>query len=445
VNTRFFGPKSSGGVLQGLEANKFDDGRFFLFVTSSGAIIDNDKHNEDVGDYHADWLFPAELVDEDTWDHCLDYRDLEEGSDARDAALDIYMAYVGINKGIKNTNLHILNAMAISFDFLTGFNAVVVPPGLAGVPADAASAAYAVTAWARPSVILGAADGNNSWFTGWPDGDGQQVRRYWVLSGNEWVWLQNDIPSVDNGLTPTENLNYIVNPFYLRQDAHNGDTNIAGVTRRSNGGALGWALWPIEGEIGGVPPELQSLYMVSMVDDYNGSHNVKKGGSGSLVVPWNDNSYGIDGAETVYDLQIFNNDEELLEPPTEDSPISPPPPIKQIGTTIYVYCIDAFDSQPNLAGSKDYGEFSIADLFDRVGVEAQQFLAKPVPVNGPEHGPGWIRFVHLQSQEVEAPKLGDPDDELATFLLIEQTITRVGGFGVSIWAPTVASEFTPAN
>lgn len=390
VKTLFFGSSTAQGVLKGMPARLFDDGRFFLFVTASGDIVNNE-------DNYADWLFPNELVSFDDIEHCSA---VEEDT-------------IGTAPGIVNNNLHILNASAISFNYLTGFQTVAVPTAFLGpgAPTTANDLAYGVTAYARPAVYLGE-DANEGW-TGWPDGDGPEAPKRVVLAGSE------EIP-VTQSLTGAT----LINNYYLRNDAHGGDTQRINGDVRSEGGALAWTLFPIDGpSYSGVLPSDQFIYFVSMVDDYNGSSNAKK-----PAVAENDNSYGIDGALTLYELLVYNNDEEPFLPPPPDIQISPPPTFEPVSFIINTYCIDAL----NGSLTEEFGVFTIEDLHGIGGSDLVDYLAQPV---GSELGPGWIRIIRNQTTVPDDPEY---DGTKATFFTVGQQITRFEGFGVAWWLPTSA-------
>jgi hypothetical protein len=193
------------------------------------------------------------------------------------------------------------------------------------------------------------------------------------------------------------------------------------------GGALSWTLYPIAGVVDGALPSEQFLYLASLVDDYNGSNNIKR----SSTVPFNDNSYGMDAADSLYDVLVFNNDEELLELPLPDVPVSPPPPFTPISLVINVRCIDTWDGTL----TSNFGTFSIADLFTLGGgSDVADFLATPVDVND-ELGPGWLRLDRVRTDLVENYDGVDP-----TYFTAGQSVVRFEGFAISWWLPASATN-----
>ncbi|UCF39058.1 MAG: hypothetical protein JSU96_09565 [Acidobacteriota bacterium] len=417
TKARFFGSASAPGILKGIPARTFDDGRFFLFVTASADVaqivgspssatnLTGGAHPEG-GDIIADWRYPRELVPENSDGDAIGFDDCDDAD----------TLYMGWRTGIIDNNLHILNATAVSFNYLTGFGTIAIPTAyLEGAANDAA---YGVVAYARPAVDLGA-DGNSSPITGGPDGDGPPAPKWVMLTGTELVpWSQKATTTAGGYATS----------YALRNEAHGGDTLSRGGVITSWGGSLGWTLFPIDGPTyDGMLPENQFLFFVSMLDDYNGSNNAKKSSS----IPESDWSYGIDGAKTNYQVLVYNNDEELLQFDDPEIPVSPPPQFIQISINISVRCFDAFDANYNT----EFDDFSIADLQSLGGQDLIDFLAVPVPVND-EKGPGWIKFVRNQSVEAE-----EHDGSAGTFLTIAQQVYLFEGFGTSWWSPTVA--YTP--
>ena len=303
---------------------------------------------------------------------------------------------------------------------------------------------------------------------GWAgDGDGPLAPKRTVLSGTEEIFMT--LVRDDNYRKPS-------NQFYLRQDAHGGDTvetNCEGSNPDSDNcntvnpfdphpvlkGAMSWTLFPIAGVIAGIPPEDQFLDMVSIKDDYNGSNNPNNSGLG---IAQSDNSYRMDSAATYYDLVIFNNDEVPLQLEEDRPPVSPPPPFTQIVIRIAVKCIDAFEFELQGIAVNDrirpadgsdfvfinkFGNFSIADLFslDNTGA-VQNFLAQPVPVND-ELGPGWIRFDRIFTRDyfydVNKAAFGvcvNYDGERGTYVTIAKSILISDAFGVGWYLPLSATS-----
>lgn len=433
VRSRFFGSTASTAALSAIPASQFGDGRFLLFVTASGDPYQN-------ADNIADLLYPYEL-----WVNKFGSRTASSDCSGDNQVLNGGTANpeVGRAGGIRNDNLHILNASAVSFDYLTGFHTVAIPTGLlAGdLPPGANDLAYGVTAFTRPSVDL-TLDGedsqsfyqNGTIYSG--DGDGPQPPLFAILSGSE------DIPVGDINA----NVN---NQYYLRNDVHGGDIwpfvdydpetgDLTGAV--SMGGALNWTLFPIQGVVDGALPSEQFINFVSIVDDYNGSGNPGGG--------FADRSYGLDSADTFYRLTVFNNDEEALT--AEEVIISPPPPGQVL--EILVRCINAFtftgnplrfeDGVPvlrtgNYAAVANLGDFSVADLFDVGGDPVANFLAEPVDVDS-ELGPGWVRF----DRTITGPQEGGVyDGEQPSFATFGQNVVRFEGFGLSYFLSTSATDY----
>src|SRR5690606_29917174 len=324
VRSRFFGSTATTAALSAIPASQFGDGRFLLFVTASG----DPTNDDDIADTH----FPYEL-----WVDKFGSRTTPSDCDGDSTA------QVGVNPGINNNNLHILNASAVAFDYLTGFHSVAIPTGLlAGdLPPGANDLAYGVTAFTRPSVdlTLDPEDAQSFYqegteFSG--DGDGPQLPPFTILSGSEDI-------AVGNGTV-------VNNQYYLRNDVHGGDIwpfisydaetgDLTGAV--SMGGALSWTLFPVQGVVDGALPTQQFINFVSIVDDYNGSGNPGGG--------FADRSYGLDSADTFYRLTVFNNDEEALT--AEEVIISPPPPGQVL--EILVRCINAFTFTGDPLGFND--------------------------------------------------------------------------------------------
>lgn len=437
VQSRFFGSTASTAALSAIPASQFGDGRFLLFVTASGDPVDNQ-------DGIADTRYPFELwVDK--------FGSADTASDCPGDSTE----WVGNNGGISDNNLHILNASAVSFDYLTGFHTVAVPTGLlAGdLPPGANDLAYGVTAFTRPSVDL-TEDVPQSFYQGqvpvtWGDGDGPQVPVFTVLSGSERI------------AATAGGSNYVQNNYYLRNDVHGGDIwpVIGGDVETgdlwgsvSMGGALGWTLFPVQGVVEGALPSEQFINFVSIVDDYDGSGNPAGG--------FADRSYGLDSADTFYRLTVFNNDEEALT--ADELIISPPPPGQVL--EILVRCINAFTftgdplgftpgnvpilQQGAYAAVANLGNFSVEDLFDVGGDPAANFLAEPVDVDS-ELGPGWVRFDRTITGPTEGAEAWDDQDGNGgtynglkpSFATFGQNVIRFEGFGLSYFLSTSATDY----
>jgi len=412
INTkdRFFG-SSDDDPIGGIPASVYNDGRFLLFVTASG----NRQLGVGDDDNYADWLFPYELS-----------ADVDKEGDCDAVDVDT----IGDSPSIVENNLHILNASAISFDYLTGFYSTAIPTAFLGgdLPAGANDLAYGVRAWVRPSVDL--AGNTHSPDLNW-DGDALQAPKGVILAGSE------DIPW-------TSEYNCAVGPcgsneFYLKSEIQSGIINVASSRDYTEveGGALSWTLYPIQGEVQGALPSEQFVTFASLIDDYDGSNNIK-----TLFAP--DNSYGMDPATTEFQVLVYNNEEELLELPPPDVPVSPPPPFEPLSLVINVECISTYSLFENQSGSTKFGNFSVADLFSLGGSTVQDFLAAPV-VGSDELGPGWVRFDRIETRADQT----ETADGQNSYFVGGQSIVRFEGFGVSWWLPvsatTVLPEIVPIN
>lgn len=385
-------------TLPSISGAVFDDGRFLLHVTASGDPYDTDPV--------ADWLFPKEIT--------ADMGDCDA----------VVPSSVGKTAGLNDDNLHILNASAISFNFLNGFMARAVP-----TPTGNASLGY--NAYTRPAVDL-SVDGNTSAFTGFADGDGIQAGKRYVLSGSEPIYVDH---------FPLNEAVVIRNNYYLRSETHGGDihddSNVV-----SLGGAIDWTLWTRDAAgVSGVPDEDQKLQPASLLDDYNGSNND--------VALYTDRSYRIDPVITFYALQIYNNDEEPLsitiQPPTISPPICPDPTLDpascSISLAVAIRCLNAWSVGPGV--NQVIAKIGALTLADVVSLRPGQINAHLTPAAEDELGPGWIRMkrvvtrldFYLNDTHVVLPYDGDKPS-IATFML--NTI-RYNDFGVAWYLPAAAS------
>ncbi|MEE8584594.1 MAG: hypothetical protein V3T83_07045, partial [Acidobacteriota bacterium] len=437
-------------------------------------------------DKFADWLFPGRLVSEGLLEDCW----------AVDTDTIGLIAAGG--SSVNNNNLNVFNASAISFNYLTGFHTVAVARsnGLA---------AYGVTALARPAVnlsypldpedtsepeptddfsaqdVVGIAPSPGSWnppkspdgifdffdlyniIDGGEDGDGPLAPKRCVLSGSEEIWLT---------LQRDANLVLPANYFYLRQDAHGGntvETNCEGLTGDSarcdasnpyfatpvQGGALGWTLFPVSA----VAPNDQFLFGLSVKDDYNGSGNPNN----FLLSLADDSAYRLDAAATYYELAIYNNDEDLLDIPQEIEDISPAPPFTPIITRVALRCINYFTFANGSVSSvqigpdstdfiftSNLGTFSVQDLFDLAPPLVAGHLTTPVAVND-ELGPGLVRLNRIVTRDywydqTSGTLIGfaeNYDGERGTYVTIAKHIIFQSAFGVSWYLPQAATEFIP--
>jgi hypothetical protein len=295
VKERLFGtaPEKIAGITSG----RFADGRFLITVTAVGAA-GNDSGTKgdtspagDRGDFDdpedldvdADWLFPAELAPGDLQARCP----------------DVVTNRIGATPGLSDANLSVLNASAISFNYLTGWHLV----GVAKKGPDKQFGGYAVGAWTRPAVNVSLdldpedtseapdadpdftpqdvdeggvfdADDLAAILDTDGDGNGPLAPKGVLLAASEEAWL-----------TLARNVALVLpaNYFALRNDAHGGnavETNCEGFTPnqlRCDGsnpfsgnpiqalGALGWLPAPT-GLV-----QTQLLYPLSVKDDYDGS------------------------------------------------------------------------------------------------------------------------------------------------------------------------------
>jgi len=400
---RFFG-SADDEPIGGIVSSLFADGRFLLFVTAAGDPVD-------AADNFADNLFPYELR-----------ADVGQDSDQEGHCTGVDYGTVGSSPGgIDDDNLHILNASAISFNYLTGFYSIAIPTDLIGgdLPEGANDLAYGVRAWVRPAIDLNGLDGHPTS----DQGDGPLAPKGVVLSGTEPIYVDEDQLG-----------DVIQNAFYLRSEVQSGTILNTGNDTLVEEGALGWTLYPIEGAVQGVRPSEQFVYFASLVDDYDGSNNTKAG----VAEDW---SYGMDPARTQFQVVVWNNDEVFLELAPPDVPVSPPPPFDPFSLVIHVDCITAYSGSshtPSGADAARLNTFSVQDLFDVGGPDVEDFLAEPV---GDELGPGWLRLDRLTTVNLQEPT--DPERvplEAYSFFVAGQSIVRFEGFGVSWWLPTVATD-----
>ncbi|HUV12068.1 MAG TPA: hypothetical protein VMY18_00425, partial [Acidobacteriota bacterium] len=199
TSQRFFGPSSGNPLglgicdgttlpcwdpaLPGITGLVYGDGRFLLQVTASGDPIDN-------ADPVADWLFPKEITGD-----LSDCTGVAAGS-------------IGATAGLNDDNLHILNASAISFNFLNGFM-------VRAIPTATGNASYGVQAFTRPAVDV-SQDNATSLYTGNADGDAVQAGKRYVLSGSEII---------NPSHFPLDESTPLITDYYLRSETHGGDIN----------------------------------------------------------------------------------------------------------------------------------------------------------------------------------------------------------------------------
>ena len=428
VKDRFFGyPNKADGNGQSFDAipaSTFSDGRFLLFVTASADVKDGyepywveyvfgstsvilpDPDYEDLD------LIPYEFInyrEEKLNVHCAAWEEGSEG-DSGESLFGIYEAY-GDTEGFSDDNLHILNASAVSFNYLMGFQTVAKVTDLG------AQAAYMTQAAARPAVLTGEPEREFS-ITGGPSGvQDLAAPLHIVLSGGEFIYTE----AAQSG--PTYAYATAYNSFFepmgeiiaiFRQDAHAGDQFDRGETINgdggvlagnnwviSEGGALAWEIFPSNA----MPAEKQIVNFFSFMDNYNGLSNLAQGAQASR---WDDVSYNIQPVVTIYTVEPYNNSEDLWVPgDPEDQPIvSPVTPESPLTSAIAVKCINAYQIDPDsnlndaVLGEK-FGEFTLQDMYDMnsvIGTDNKTLEGFLAVLTGSanemanEVGPGWMRF-----------------------------------------------------
>ncbi len=297
---------------------------------------------------------------------------------------------VGSIGGLSRDNLHVFNSSGASFNYLIGHKAMAVPKGfIQGVQSDQDRfLAMGVNAWTRPAVH--GLTGSFSQLTGFRNGDGApldslNIPDYVLLMGTEILMRGSDTTSFLTGSSSSPN------PYYLRQEAHGGDTvravteeggaNVDGPRVSSSGttldiGGPDQATWGPEGTgaasdfdtddvghngpgqappggpfptgiadngvgVGGssyygalawislhtTDPDNQIMHLLSFVDDYDGSKNTAVAATVSGGSIF-DRSYNLTGAQTRYIVQIYDNMENKLDiTTTTPINISPPPTV----------------------------------------------------------------------------------------------------------------------
>ncbi len=406
VKDRFFGyPNKADGNGQSFDAipaSTFADGRFLLFVTASGDFKYNydpyytfERYWDYVQDYgHLD-LIPYEFInyrEEELNVTCSAWVD-GGGGDAGEELYGVYPVY-GDTEGFDDDNLHILNASAISFNFLIGFQTVAKVTDLG------AQAAYMTQAGTRPAIVEWSS--HYEWsITGGPSGVGSiNAPIHVVLAGGERIWS-------DSAQTGTIYTSADGDVFMLRQEAHAGDQldrgeDVVGLNWIiSEGGALGWEIFPSNA----MPAENQIVNFFSFMDNYNGLSNLAQGATPSK---WDDVSYNIQPVVTIYTVEPYNNSEDMWGPgDPEDQPIvSPVTPESPLTSAIAVKCINTYQIDPEsnlndaVLGEK-FGEFTLQDLYDMnavLGTDSKTLegflnvLAGSANELANEVGPGWMRF-----------------------------------------------------
>ncbi len=404
VKDRFFGyPNKADGNGQSFDAipaSTFADGRFLLFVTASGDVkynydpwISNDVFYPDYGRMD---LIPYEFInyrEEELNVTCAAWVD-GGGGDAGEELFGLYPVY-GDTEGFDDDNLHILNASAVSFNYLIGFQTVAKVTDLG------AQAAYMTQAATRPAVIANTFFRETS-ITGGPSGVGVvNAPLHTLLTGGEGIWTE----AAETGTLVISGVEGEVT--MLRQDAHAGDQwdrgeDVLGSNWIiSEGGALGWEIFPSNA----MPAEKQIVNFFSIMDNYNGHSNLAQGATPSK---WDDVSYNIQPVVTIYTVEAYNNSEDIwVAGDPEDQPIvSPVTPESPLTSAIAVKCINAYQIDPEsnlndaVLGEK-FGDFTLQDMYDMnsvLGTDSKTLegflnvLAGSANELANEVGPGWMRF-----------------------------------------------------
>ncbi len=317
VGDRLFG---GGQSISGISTREFGDGRFVLALNAVAAAGNETRRGKDTGggppdfddpedlDSTADLLFPNEtplLV--------LTAKSLDDCSAVDEDTF-------GVASGINETNLHVLNASAMSFNFLSGSHREVRGDGgaievearvrrgvdLSGSPsADPSAQRVELLRGVRIQTSLKAIRGSLA-----PDPPAAPKRA--ILSGSERIFLgflrNRDDPNL---LPPTF--------YYLSQDVHGGRVIASGcqgvtlaqpacsnpddpfLNRVVRSGALGL---DSQGEA-----DSQLLFAASFKDDYNGSNDPFAFDFGSSIISA-DNSYRLDVAASYYRLDGVDGDDD---------------------------------------------------------------------------------------------------------------------------------------
>ena len=460
VRERFFGGLDDlepGQFLPSLSAAEFGDGRFLLSVTAVGdpkgreagdpATVYSPHWDGDRETFDPDWdnidLFPAELVTWETLDQsCKAY---SEG--------EVPASVIGNTPGINDDNLHIFNATAISFNYLTGLHV----PACAGPNCNQS---YMVDAFARPARNRqDALESDPEMYVG------RQVPVSLVLSGGEKIYHR---------LNATPYSSYLQNQYYLRWESGN-EVNggkpeavdfepdyINDLLIHSQGGSIGWPLIPIawSGNFGFTPPA-QYLNLLSVGDDYNGSDSTV-----DPVFPVK--SYRLSPLLSIYLLTVFNSSEDYLEAEYPGDILDPAPEDYPFTMAIGVRGLNAW----TLEGEAVYGRldenlysFGVDDIYRVRGEDVIDFLAEtsapasekipdaynayePVantPASGSsgydsEIGPGWVRFTRLlvtgiwENNNSARKKQTLFDGHFSSVVTLAQHISQFRGVGYGEWA-----------
>jgi hypothetical protein len=415
VKDRFFGyPNKADGNGQSFDsipASTFSDGRFLLFITASADLksgyspwIDIANPAYIYADYNDMDLIPYEFInyrEEELNVHCAAWVD-GGGDEAGEELFGQYPVY-GDTAGFSDDNLHILNASAVSFNYLIGFQTVAKVTDLG------AQAAYMIQAGTRPAVITGEPFREYS-ITGGPSGV-QDIASpiHFILSGGEFIY---ELSAQGGGTWATLEVREFGQPEgeaigILRQEAHAGDQwdrgeDVVGTNWIiSEGGALAWEIFPSSA----MPAEKQIVNFFSFMDNYNGLSNLAQGATPSQ---WDDVSYNIQPVVTIYTVEPYNNSEDLWIPgdPDDQPIVSPVTPESPLTSAIAVKCINTYQIDPEtnlndaVLGQK-FGEFTLQDLYDINSVLGTDnltlegfmgVLAGSANELTNEIGPGWMRL-----------------------------------------------------
>ena len=529
INTksRIFGPDAAT-TFPAIKGDSYGSGRFLIAATAAGTVNTDATVGlpelPDIGvtvqrgltptgtRYHASFtganiLFPNELGVAKNGECNIDavgtkYRD------AKDAAATTAYRNVGGAAGLVSTNLHVFNALAVNFNYLIGHQTIAVPKGFikGATTSQDLFLAFALNAWTRPAIWKSTQLGQTSNLPGLTgtvgeNGDGIPLTQIGEASVPDYVVLMGSEKNIKASDTLT-NLTAYPNLYYLRQDAHGGDTEIAvsdenaatgdssrvdssgtagsintswsnlgatgdadstdnvGVGGSSFYGALAWA------SLHTAEAANQRLELLSIVDDYDGSKNSAVAAviSGANVY---DRAYNLTGAQTQYILQIYDNDENKLAL-TTDTPIniSPPPATATTANLrIIVDCLNVWIGGTQTAATRRNG-LSIANVYEitalaQTGSGTFAGLgATVVPLT--DASQGWIRLVRDNKQTKSAtigtrtikvtggtiapiaPATMDNTDD-PTFVTIAQTVVKFEGFGGAWNAPSAASAPAISN
>ncbi len=501
-------PGQSSHALSPIPTFQWGSGRFVITAAASTTTRDQN----DVPDILFPWEWRSLDESEDDGDvHC----NVQSDGTLNDAAtLDQKISgavrNVGSTGGFSANNLHVLNASQASFNFLIGHLTTAIPAAQSGF--DLVS--YGVPAWARPVVDrtqdLNDSDGQfaiefsqnpfNSSFvipnsrhdranpgalgSPNPDGDGPQVLNYMIAWGGEKGVTSG---GTNFGATHPSDTNF----FFLRNEVHGGDvaglggfsatvtedhstvnTSSLQISNASDSfyGALGTSAFL------GTEGEDQWMHFLSVVDDYNGSNNA------AASVSLRDRAANISPAATVYVMQIYDNDENILTFDTPPGVIVSPPTIQAVSILkIACICLRTYkmvrDEASNVDffnGSGNLDELSLADL-NQFGEGINVFgpngdfrgLLQPLTTWADESADisgGWIRFVRDNTDRIYVPvdagtgvddqhasgygtstfqitNFADHDPNYgASFMAIGLYVAKFEGFGVSWYLWTVPSD-----